>query len=440
MKKIPAILLALVLALSLFAACAKSSTSSPAASPEASVSPTSTSSASPSPESSAPSAAGQTIKGGWPVPADPTAIPTDFTAKSHFGFFNPTLDYSKMNLKQYKFAFLSFAWDEMTQRMQNNFESWAKQYGSICTGTSADSDMDRFLSNVELYCTQDYDGLLLNVFTDQMDRVAEICAENDMPWFSVSEIPRGISGTLYGPYVITNGVNWGYDLIKQEIEYMQENVKDFDLSKTMIVCMSLTTIKEFEDRSAGCTKAAQELAPAAKFEVADGVAEGGYDANTGYNMAATRFTANPDVKFWIYAPVFDNFTAGVLRFCEEKKLEDTAILASLGGDQLVPLLKEGTNGAWKFSLNGDLSIRWNPCFNVLYAKVAGWCDYEDLWPDIPREGNDKYAGIQVAWARIDKDTYNDYLAWCDQFSGLNNYPEATYRSVDFPVLESEMVK
>jgi ABC-type sugar transport system substrate-binding protein len=428
MRKTLAIILVLVLALSLFAGCAeKGDTSSPAASSAA-------------PASSSAPASAPAGTSAAPATFDPAAIPTDFTAASHFGFFNANLDYSKMNLKPYKFAFLSPAWDEMTQRMENNFEAWAKAYGSTCTSTSSDGDMDKLLSNIELFCTQDYDGLLLNVFKDQMIRVNEICTENEMPWFSVSEIPRDVNGVLYGPYVITNGINWGYDLVKQEIEYMKANVKDFDPAKTMIVCMSLTTIKEFSDRSDGCTKAAKELAPEAKYEVADGVAEGGYDANTGYNMAATRFTANPDIKFWIYAPVFDNFTAGVLRFTEEKSLANTSVLASLGGDQLGPLLKAGTNGAWKFSLNGDLSVRWNPCFNALYAAVAGWCSYENLWPDLPREGTDKYAGLQVAWARVDETTYDQYQAWCDHFAGLKNYPEVTYSGVDFPVLESEMKK
>ena len=428
MRKTLAIILALILALSLFAACSNGGDKT---SPDAS---------SAAPASSAPASSATAGTSAAPATFDPTAIPTDFTAASHFGFFNANLDYSKMNLKPYKFAFLSSSWDDMTQRMENNFEGWAKAYGSTCTSTSSDGDMDKLLSNIELFCTQDYDGLLLNVFKDQMIRVNEICTENEMPWFSVSEIPRDTNGVLYGPYVVTNGIDWGYDLIKQEIEYMTTNVKDFDMAKTMIVCMSLTTIKEFTDRSDGCTKAAKELAPTAKYEVADGVAEGGYDANTGYNMAATRFTSNPDIKFWIYAPVFDNFTAGVLRFIEEKKIDDTCILASLGGDQLPPLIEAGTNGAWKFSLQGDLSVRWNPCFNVLYAAVAGWCSYENLWPDIQREGSDKYAGLQVAWAKIDKDTYKDYTAWCDHFTGLHNYPDVTYNGVDFPVLESEMAK
>ena len=149
MKKLIAILLVLVLAFSLFA-CNKTDVGGDAPS------------AAPPETSGASEPAGSTASGDSGDSNPNTAIPTDFTAASHFGFFNPNLDYDAMNLPAYKFGFVSLAWDDGIQLMANNFDAWAKAYGSTLTSTSSDGDAETAISNVELYCSQGYDGLLVN--------------------------------------------------------------------------------------------------------------------------------------------------------------------------------------------------------------------------------------------------------------------------------------
>jgi len=426
MKKLTAILLVLVLALTILA-CSKTEVGGK----EAASSPPPSAAGSPEPAGSAAgSDSGEKNLG--------AAIPTDFTAKSYFGFFNPNLDYKAMNLPEYKFGFVSLAWDDGIQLMANNFEAWAKAYGSTLTCTSSDGDAEKAISNVELYCSQGFDGLLVNATTQFMDRVAEICADNDVPWWSLSEIPRLSDGTLNHPSVKNDDVAWGEDLVKQQIEWMKENVEGWDPAKTMIISMSLTTLTAFENRSLGCEQAWKKYAPEAKFEIADGLAEGGISAEVGYNMAATRYTANPDIKYWIYAASVEFFAVGALRFVEEKGIEDNVIIASIGAVEFIKLLDNGTNGPWVFALFSDFSIGWNCCFNALYAHVAGWCSFEDLWPDVERLPGDKYPILDLGWARYDKDTYKDYLAFCDAFTGLNNYPNYTWSGKRYPVLASEM--
>jgi ABC-type sugar transport system substrate-binding protein len=355
-------------------------------------------------------------------------------ASDYFGFWNPNYDYSQE--ESYKFVFISLAWDNLTQRMADNWNSWAEMAGSEFTSTSCDSNIETMISTIELYATQGYDGMLINVYDAIMDRVIDLCDENDIVWWSISEVARRSTGELKMPYVVTNSKQWGYDLVRMEIEWMRENVADFDPAQTMILVESLTTIKEFTDRSDGAEQAWRELLPEAKFEVSDGLSEGGITPEIGYSMAATRYTANPDVKFWIYATVMDTFTPGILRFVEENNMEDRALISCCGGDDVIPMFEAGTNGAWRFTLMGDLSMRFNSAFSALYAAVAGWCTYEEMWPD-SRAPGEPYSGIDVAYIRATPENYKDYLAFTDAFTGLDNYPYE-WSGKRYPVLYSEM--
>jgi ABC-type sugar transport system substrate-binding protein len=353
--------------------------------------------------------------------AETPATGTDYTAASHFGFFDPNRDYSSAD--PHKFVFVSLAWDNMTQKIANFWGSWAERMNVTFQSVSSDANQETFISNIETYAGQGYDGFLLNAYGVTMDQVADLCAENGLSWWSVSEVPRrNDDGTLMGPFVVTNSKQWGDDLVTAEYEWMSENVEGFNPAETMILVLSLTTISEFEDRSSGCEAAWARLMPEAKFEICDGLAEGGITPEVGYTMCAQRFAANPDVKYWIVAAVMDTFSLGGVRFVEEYKLEDTAIISSCGGEDLVPLLEEGTEGAWRFCLYGALEIRFNAVFNGLWEVVENGIDPHDFWPDgyIQREG-DQYRGIDAGWIVMTRDNFQDYLEWVDEVTGLDDY-------------------
>lgn len=437
MVKLIALILALALCLSMFA-CGGGGGDTAAPSQDGSLATSEPASPTGSSEpGGAPSAAdpgGAKITGFENFPDGPGGR-RSLNVSDYFGFWNPQYDYSAED--SYKFVFISMAWDNLTQLMAQNWEDMATMAGSEFTSTSCDSNIETMISNIELYATQGYDGMLINVYDAIMARVVDLCAENDITWWSVSEIARDSDGNVILPYVVTNSEPWGYDLVRMELDWMRENVPDFDPAKTMIVVESLTTIKEFTDRSAGAERAWKELLPEAKFEVTDGLAEGGITPEIGYSMAATRFTANPDVEFWIYATVMDTFTPGILRFVEENGLEDRSIISSCGGLDIIPLFESGTNGAWRFSLMDALSIRFNSAFAALYAVTAGWCTFEEMWPD-SRAPGEAYSGISVAYMRLTPDNYKDYLAFTDAFTGLNVYPSYEWSGKLYPVNYADM--
>lgn len=371
-----------------------------------------------SPDTPPPSAA--TPSGDGNENAPPAEGERDYSGSSYFGFFDKDRDYT--NDPKFKIAFISLAWSFMEQRLSDNYAVWAKKIGCEYTSTSSDGNVETLISNVETYAGQGYDGLILNVYGVFMDQVNLLCKDLGVKWWSNSEVPRLTTGELVGPYTVTGADLWGYDLLSEEYKWMKENAADFDPAEAMVVVLSLTTIKEFEQRAAGCEKAWRELMPEAKFEVCDGLAEGGITAEIGYSMMATRYANNPGVKYWIIAAVMDTFAPGVLRFLEEYKLSETSILSSCGGEDLIPLFDSDSQGAWRFSMHGDLSIRFNSVFNGLYALLAGWAEPEDFWPDGILEEGDKYRGLSIGYVKFTPENYKDYLAFCDEFTGLDNVP------------------
>jgi ABC-type sugar transport system substrate-binding protein len=402
-KRIIATLLLLVLVFTI-AACAKETPAAPPA--------------------TTPTPAAPPAGGGDNPPAPPPASGVaggreDYTAQSYFGLYNPDYDYSGGD--PYKIAFISLGWGNMNQRMSDNFSAWAKTMNVDYQSVSCDSDVEKMISYIESYSAQGYSGLLINSHSAIMDRIQDLCEELEMPWWCVAELKRTSDGVLHGPYSVTNSEQWGYDVVKEEAAWMAENVADFKDSETMVVVLSITMIEEFVQRNTGCERAAKEFLPNALFEIGDGLAEGGVSPEIAYNMCATRVTAHPEIKNWIFAVCQDDFTLGVVNFCNEYKLNDRAIISSCGGDDLVPLFETGEYGAWRFALHSDLSLRFNAVFNGMYALLAGWAQPEDFWKDGIHAGDDAYYGINIAYIKMTPDNYKDYLEFCDWFTGLNNY-------------------
>jgi len=357
----------------------------------------------------------------------------DLTAAGGFGYYNPDFEYPD---KGYKIGLISFAWDNMIQRIVDNCQVWADKMNVEFKAVDSDNNAEVLISNIELFASQGYDGLIINAFSTYMDTVNDLCKELNIPWFSLSEAAVTSDGVLQHPYALTPAVEWGYQGMEAAITWMQENVDGFNGAETMIVVPSLTTLTEFIDRAAGMEQAWKELLPDAKFEICDGLSEGGITAEVGYSMCATRYTANPDVKYWIYCVAMDTFAPGCQKFCAEYGIEDNALVMSLGGDDLITLFDLGTNGAWRFASYVGLAVRFSACFHALYAVVAGWADYEDMWPDMKEEG-DTYATLRVSTVIMTKDNYENYLEFCDHYAGVNVFDYGEWDGTVYTVIPGD---
>lgn len=419
MKKVLALLLAMIMVFALFACGAKTEdTSKPAADK------TDTADTSKKDDASEPS-------------GTPAATEHDLTAAGGFGFWQNVKDYDFSKEERHKIGLISYSWDQMLQTVADNFGAWAEKMNCDFMYCDSDSNAETLINNVELYGSQGCEGLIINSFSTYVDTVIDLCADIGIPWWSLSEpMVQQSTGKLMAPYAQCSDYQWGYDVAKAVCENIKKDWPNFDESKCRVLAVSLTTLTVFCERSDGFEAAVKEYFPNAAYELCDGLSEGGISAEVGYSIASTRATANPDVEYWIYLDVMGYFAPGINKFVEEQGWTDNAIIGSVGGDTQITMLEKGTEGSWKVNLYSDYSICMSAPWFCVYATVAGWGTYEDIWADTKAPG-DTYGHIDCAYVAMTQDTYKDYFAFVDEYQGLNHHPDYTWSGKVYSVIYND---
>jgi len=366
-----------------------------------------------------------------PPPSSPaeTGAAKDFTAASGFALGPDSFTDTS---KSYKFVFVSYTWDTTTDHMEACFKSYAESVGCEYASIASNADADVLITNIENYITQGYDGFFVNTLPSYVGRVAEICAENNVLWTAIMGIPRDINDKVIAPYVEVNNEKAGRDLVNAAIEWSENNMDGFDPAQTMFILLNLAVAEELNARSLSMESTIKERMPAAKIDLADCLAEGGVSSEIAYNMVARRLAANPDIKHWIILSPFDYLSVGACRAVEEYNVVDNACVACCNGDQYIPLLEDGTEGAWRFCLFWDNGVWAKFLFYGLYAQVSGVVKPGELWPDFIKSG-ESYAGLQLGTVIMDAGNYKDVLGYIDHFTGVP-YFGYEWTGFEFPMI------
>ena len=304
MKRVLAIVLVLVLALSLFACANNSSTTSPsAAASSAAASSTDPSSAA---SSAAPSASAAASASGG------TAASPSAGGKVEVGFFDPSVDYSKA--KQYKVAYLYSGTSVLYDMFSKAFEAWAKRMNCKYNVFST-TDTDAFVTTIQTYADQGYNGLLLDPDSTIYERCADVVNEAKMPWMGCMSSPLDANGKLIHPAVGFDNYGFGFDMFNWCIDYAKKTWKDATPANTGGMFIGYSVVPLLEQRHKGAHDAFVKAGYTEKnFYFLDGVAAGGANpmtAQVGYDLSSATMSAHPEIKYWIACGFFDDYSDGI---------------------------------------------------------------------------------------------------------------------------------
>lgn len=56
-----------------------------------------------------------------------------------------------------------------------------------------------------------------------------------------------------------------------------------------------------------------------------------------------------------------------------------------------------------------------------------------MWEDTKLEG-ETYGHIECGYVSLNEDNYKDYLAFADEFGGLNNYPDYEWSGKQYTII------
>ncbi len=395
MKKALAILMAALMVLSLFACAPKDdSTSSPSAEPN----------------TSAPATDG----------GNPTA---GATGDVEIGYYNPNYDYSAN--PTYKVVYMMQQAGSLYDAFDKAFEAWAQKANVDYTSFNANNDNDLFLTTIETYAAQGYNGYLLDADSTIYPAVNDLMNELELPWMTCMAAATDSDGNRVHPVVGFNNIGFGESMANYVIEYQKANWPDASVDEIGMLSMNFSLSPQLNERTMGSRNVwLEEGFKEENFFEADGASTGSFNAQGGFDLAAAEFSSNPNIKYWLICAFFDDYADGAVRAAEQAGIADNSVATTCGGTGLIAHWDAGeADSAWKSAIFCAQTLFAEPIFFGLYAFMNGDATPETIFPKwIDTANGETYAYVDLPSFTIERDNYKEYMEWVDSVTDINWSP------------------
>jgi len=421
MKKVIVILLAFLMLLMLFACNNNAPANSSGVS--ASQSPSQTPSQEPSQPTNQPTSQTPNETPASTNTPDATA-PTDIAQESwEPGYYNPAVDYTKN--PRYKIVYMTDTMGALQQQGSVAYAAWAARANCDYSDFCSNGDDDLFLSTIELYAQQGVNGLILDPDTTIWSRVDELCNQLGLPYMPGMSEPADSDGNRLHPIAAFPNGQYGVEMANYVINYQRQNWPDANPGEIGMVSTTVSFIPPLNVRTVEAQKIWNQEFPGNEdhFFIADTAALGaGLDSDTGYNATSPIFAAHPEIKYWLVCASMDDYAEGAARALEQANKDQNAVISSGGGTTLINHWENGDESCWKSAIYTAQPLFCEGAFFGLYALMHGEATPETLWPEwIDHSTNQKYAYVLLPYFIIEKDTYIQYLAFIDKFTGMDTF-------------------
>lgn len=423
MKKFLAILLALLFVAALFG-CAAQDTQGGGDKPA----PTSSGGSSPAPGGS------QGGGGGDEAPAFPKVA----------GYYDPDFDYTKF--PKYKVAFLCMTAGELWDAFDIAYENWAKKVNIAYTNIWAPTQYsaEEFLSGMQTFIDQGYDGLILEAGTQNYDRVAEILDEQGVEWVAGLGAARSMTDNrLLRPQIGFDNYGVGIQTVDLLIEWKEKAWPNVPWEKVGMLVLDFSYAADIHTRALGMEQRWAERFPQFgsydpapdknpdNFYIGDIATATNPDQTAAQNLA-TQFLSNPpkDIEVWLIGTPADLYSVGAANAAEKLGMTEKVCTACQGGVALASRFDSGIDDAWRFAIYTSQQVYAEPIICMLWAFMSGQATPDTIYPewvDVNDKGDMKDADGNVVEEHfmpkmllpvqvINKDNYKQYLEWTDLFA------------------------
>ncbi len=407
MKKIFAILLAVIMVCSLVA-CGTTT-------PQQSETP----STSQAPASTAPAASSEPIASEEPG--------RDTTGE--IGYFDPEYDYAKND--RFKFVYMMIRSSALYEDFANSFKAWGERMNVDVEMMDTNGDNDLFITSLETLAAEDYDGFLLDPDMTTYPAVIEKANELGIKWMPVMGLPYGEDGLLKHPFVGFDYRQAGQKMGEWLINYQKKTWPDAKPEEIGVIGVDFSVVYEISVRIDGALDVIEKTYPDIKerYFHADCMV-GNLDSSTAYSVVGSILPTQPSIKYWLIVGTVDDFADGAVTAAMDAGMEDNVIAISMGSPGLVVQWEAGEQTSWKAALSSIGVIYAEPIFCGLYAQVTGQATAEELWnPEwVDKSKGETYANLLLPTIILEYENYKNYFEWVDLYSGMDrsDYPvEAT---------------
>lgn len=411
MKKIMAIILCVMMAVSLFA-CGGQGEGTPT-----------------DPSSTTP---GQT-KGSEPnstqSPAQSFTGNTGNHELDQVGFFDPNYDYTQN--KRYKVVYMTNTTGETYDQINEALAGWFERMNCEYMGMwSSNGDNDLYLNTLQTYASE-VDGFILDSGAALQGRIAELMDELDKPWMTYLGAARDLEDPdqpLLHPYVGFDQHDVGIKLTTKLMEYKDELYPDIPLEDFGFITLDYSIVPELHWIAEGAYDTYIAMGGSDDNYFTADLSIKSFDADTAKELVNAVFAANPHIEYWLIANEFDDCHSGVQTAIENYGYEDTTVVVCYAAAALRIQWEAGIqNNAFAGYFCAQV-IYAEPIAGALYAFMNGDATPENIWPswvnvnDCGGEGK-TYASRMLPSLWLTYDTYQHYFKWSDIYADTNYYPD-----------------
>lgn len=409
MKKIVALLLAVIMCLALVACGGKAATE-PKGSTE------------PAKQDETPAPEANEEKTEEPAeteePAD-TEEPAENPAETVLaGYFDDEVDHSAR--KKYTLCYAMPMETSMHDEYLDGFRKLEEKYNFELVFSNSNNDAEQYVQNIEIMAAKGVDGFFIDCPNAVCGRVKELLEELQIPYVAFNSPLYDENNHMACPGVVQDGASCG----KATAEWFCEHYKDFwgdvDPKEVTMVSLTSSSYPEFAKRSDGAVNVFKEHFPDSDVQLIDMTGKG-VDAAGAYDMVTPVITTQPDVKYWYIQCGVDNWGQGAARAAEGAGLDKNTIVCSVGNVLLVGAWEEGYEGCWRcgaYTTNLDLTV---PAVSGLIALIDGRTTPDTLWKELAVPG-DSYGDEYGIWyskvTAMTKENYKDLASDAEKRFGL----------------------
>ena len=409
MKKILAIVLCLLMALSLFACGDKPSEPADSSEPPATT-------------TQAPNTS-----------TEPTSSePVDNSFSGEIGMFDPDYDYSAN--PTYTVQYVVLATQGLYEAFDAAFKHWASKMNINYLGMQEyGGDKDAYLSNLPTLA-KNCDGLLIDPDSLMYTRCAEILAEENCPWMGCMAPARDEEAAdkpLLNPFVGFDHYQVGAIFPPKLLEFKDKLWRDVPIDDFGFITVDFSVAPPLHDRERGAFDTLSTLQPDMaenRYWVAD-TSINTFDVDTSSQVVSAVLSQHPEIEYWLVFAEVDDMAKGAAAALDSMGLTDNSCVMTFGGTGLQIQWDADVQDAWRAACFLPQTIYAEPIIGALYAFMNGDATPDTLWPDwvnaSDKGGPDhNYASRILPYYWIEYDNYKAMLKWSDIYAGSDffDYP------------------
>ena len=300
------------------------------------------------------------------------------------------------------------------KNIETAMKSLEEEYNFVLYSGSYEYDNNKCITDIETYCDQEVDGFVMNVGEDIVNRAFEITSEYDIPWLTESTCCRDENGVLRTSGVELNAYSVGVDIGTWIVENYKEHfgIDSFEGKKVGFINPTYSIVLSFQNRCQGAYDQIVPAFPGIEVFEPDLMVQNDISASGAYNEISPILASHPEIDYWLITCIIDDWGLGAARAAEGMGIEDKVLITSAGGESLILEWDNGYDsdgtGCWKMCSYYEAMDYVEYLIPGMIDVLEGTCAMEDLWPEFEEEGSE-YSAVQVGGTPCTRDNYEGLI-------------------------------